>query len=144
VKRLAHAATGFAYVEILVAVLLLAVCALPAANAVRNALSAADGVPARAYQLRCMRDLMETVLAEPYPNLLAAMQAAKAGASKPTYSDPDTGSGNGCIKRKVVIDVYEQNGISETAKTTPLLRIDVMPADTGDWPGYSFTTLVGP
>ena len=124
---------GFAYVEILIAVLLLALCALPAANAVQNALNAADVVPAKATELRCMRDTMEAVLAEPYANLLAAQN----GTNETLYTKP---AGNGCIERKVFIDVYQQNGTGDTARSTVLLRVDVVSPKTD----YSFTTLVAP
>ena len=132
-KRAADPAAGFAYVEIMVAVLLLALCALPAANAIQNALAAADVVPAKAIELRCMRDTMETVLAEPYARLLAAQK----GTAPTAYS---AAAGDGCIERKVFIGVYQQNGNGDTATSTALLRVDVVSAQTN----YSFTTLVGP
>ena len=132
-KRARVLAAGFAYIEVLVAVLLLALCAVPAANAVRNGLNAADAVPAKANELRCMRDMMETVLAEPYAKLLAA----KNGRSPTAYS---AGEGGGCVERRVYIDVYLQNGISDTARSTALLRGDVVSPQTR----YAFTTLVGP
>jgi Tfp pilus assembly protein PilV len=132
-KRRADFAAGFAYVEVLVAVLLLALCAVPAANAVKNGLNAADVAPARAKALRCMRDKMEAVLAEPYENLLKAQN----GTQKTSYSE---NAANGCVTRQVYIDVYQQNGIDDTAKSTALLRVDVVSPDTN----YSFTTLVSP
>lgn len=132
-KRARALAAGFAYIEILVAVLLLALCAVPAANAVRNGLNAADAVSAKANELRCMRDMMETVLAEPYARLLAA----KNGRSPTAYS---AAAGGGCVERRVYIDVYLQNGIGDTARSTALLRVDVVSPQTQ----YAFTTLVGP
>ena len=125
-----RSAAGFAYVEILVAVLLLALCALPAANAVRNGLTAADVVPARLAELRCMRDMMETVLAEPYEKLLLA----ENGNRQSTYSKPKDGR---CIERQVYIGIYEQTG---AARSSALLRVDVVSPDTS----YAFTTLVSP
>jgi Tfp pilus assembly protein PilV len=118
---------------VLIAVLLLALCALPAANAIQNGLAAADAAPTRAKALRCMRDKMETVLAEPYDNLLAA----QSGNQKTSYSE---NAGNGCPERKVYIDVYKQDGFGVTASATALLRVDVVSPDTS----YSFTTLVAP
>jgi len=127
-------AAGFAYVEVLVAVVLLALCAVPAANAVKHALNTADIAPARAMALRCMRDKMESVLAEPYENLLTAQN----GTQKTAYSEKATA--NGCVAREVYIGVYQQNGSDDTAKSTALLRVDVVSPDTN----YSFTTLVAP
>lgn len=133
-KPVAGLAAGFAYVEILIAVVLLALCALPAANAVRNGLNAVEIVPTRANELRCMRDLMETVLAKPYADLLAA----KKGKQPTSLSVAD--QVNGCVERQVYIDVYEQDGSDDTAKSTALLRIDVVSSKTD----FAFTTLVGP
>jgi Tfp pilus assembly protein PilV len=130
VKRPARLPAGFAYVELLIAVLLLALCALPAANAVRNGLNAAEVVPARAKQLHCMRNMMETVLAEPYEKLLSFENGDKISA----YPVPE---GDGCVERQVYIGVYEQNG---GARSTALLRVDVVSPDTD----YAFTTLVSP
>lgn len=133
-KRAVSPAAGFAYIEVLVAVLLLALCALPAANAVRNGLNTATIAPARMKALRCMRDKMESVLAQPYANLLAA----KNGISQTTYSEA---AGNGCDRRWVFIDVYQGNtNTSNTGDITALLRVDVVSPDTG----FSFTTLVSP
>jgi Tfp pilus assembly protein PilV len=126
-------ASGFAYIEVMVAVLLLALCALPAANAVKNGLNAADAAPTRAAALRCMRDKMETVLAEPYANLLAA----RNGNQPTTYSDAAVG---GCVTRKVYIDVYPSSASVDASGWTALLRVDVVSPDTS----YSFTTLVAP
>jgi Tfp pilus assembly protein PilV len=133
VKRAADFASGFAYMEVLVAVLLLALCALPAANAIQNGLAAANAVPTRAKALRCMRDKMEAVLAEPYDNLLAAQN----GNQKTSYSE---NAGGGCVERRVYIDVYKQDGFGVTASETALLRVDVVSPDTS----YSFTSLVAP
>lgn len=128
-----YSLAGFAYVEILIAVILLALCALPAANAVRNGLSAVDAVPAKARELRCMRDMMESVLAEPYANLLAAQK----GSRQTDYSRATT---DDCVERKVFITEYERYGNDDTAHATVLLRVDVVsPASQ-----YAFTTLVSP
>jgi len=132
-KRRLERAAGFAYIEVMVAVLLLALCALPAANAIKTGLTAADAVPSKAAARRCMRDKMEAVLAEPYANLLAA----RNGKLPTTYSE---GAANGCVARSVYIDVYPPNGSIDAAGWTALLRVDVVSPDTN----YSFTTLVAP
>jgi Tfp pilus assembly protein PilV len=134
VKRAVAPRPGFAYIEVLIAVLLLALCALPAANAIQNGLSAASAAPSRAKALRCMRDKMEAVLAEPYDKLLAAQNGNQPVGA---YSEAANG---GCVARKVYIDVYKQDGFGETASATALLRVDVVSPDTS----YSFTTLVAP
>ena len=133
-KRALDLAAGFAYIEVLVAVLLLALCALPAANAVKNGLNAADAAPRRAAALRCMRDKMEAVLAEPYANLLAARNGNQPATR---YSESADG---GCVERRVYIDVYPAGGSVDAAGWTALLRVDVVSPETS----YSFTTLVAP
>jgi Tfp pilus assembly protein PilV len=132
-KRALEHAAGFAYIEVLVAVLLLTLCVLPAANAIKNGLNAADAAPARAAALRCMRDKMEAVLAEPYANLLAA----RKGKQQTSYTEL---AGGGCVERRVYIDVYPSNGSIDASGWTALLRVDVVSPDTS----YSFTTLVAP
>jgi Tfp pilus assembly protein PilV len=132
-KRALELAAGFAYIEVLVAVLLLALCVLPAANAIKNGLNAADAAPDRAAALRCMRDKMEAVLAEPYANLLAA----RKGKQQTSYTES---AGSGCVRREVYIDVYPSNGSIDASGWTALLRVDVVSPDTN----YSFTTLVAP
>jgi Tfp pilus assembly protein PilV len=133
-KRALELAAGFAYIEVLVAVLLLALCALPAANAIKNGLNAADAAPNRVAALRCMRDKMEAVLAEPYANLLAARKG------KPSATAYYEAAGGGCVERQVYIDVYPPNGSVDASGWTGLLRVDVVSPDTN----YSFTTLVAP
>lgn len=134
-RRVVELAAGFAYIEVLVAVLLLALCALPAANAVMNGLNAAGAAPTRAAALRCMRNKMESVLAEPYANLLAAQN----GRAQTRYSEPKD---EVCVERRVFIGVYQQQsgGSLDTASSTVLLRVDVVSPGTP----YSFTTLVSP
>ena len=129
-KRVADPATGFAYIEVLVAVLLLALCALPAANAIQNGLNAANAAPTRAKALRCMRDKMEAVLARPYAELLAVQNGNQ---SVDTYFEAAVDGG--CIERRVFIGLYPQAG-----GEMPLLRVDVVSPATS----YSFTTLVAP
>jgi Tfp pilus assembly protein PilV len=132
-KRALELAAGFAYIEVLIAVLLLALCALPAANAIKNGLNAADAAPGRAAALRCMRDKMEAVLAEPYANLLAA----RKGKQQTSYTES---ADSVCVRREVYIDVYPSNGSIDASGWTALLRVDVVSPDTN----YSFTTLVAP
>lgn len=74
---------GLLYVEVMIAVLVLAIAAVPALDALRTATrsNAADDVDADAARAR---DKMEEVLARPY----AELDAARAGASTATaYSD---------------------------------------------------------
>jgi prepilin-type N-terminal cleavage/methylation domain-containing protein len=136
---------GFSFVEIMVAVLLLALCAAPLANALKTGLDASTIGAAKALELRCMKNQMETVLAEPYQNL---WNAARGKDTPSAYSRAADAACPG-IARNVYIAKYEhENGKSpvflneSTAGAqrleTALLYITVSSPDTG----YTFTTLV--
>lgn len=60
---------GFAYVEVLVAALMVALLAMPAADAIKNGIDGNRVSQTKAIELRCVRNQMETVLAEPYLSL---------------------------------------------------------------------------
>jgi prepilin-type N-terminal cleavage/methylation domain-containing protein len=149
---------GFSYIEIMVALLVLGICAVPAADAIRNGATAAQVAAAKAKELRCMKSHMEWVLAEPYQNLAAA--ATEDGSHSPAYSRAEDAS---CIARYVFIARYERKyqtaeKLLTTANSTALerdnamLRITVAPTSpTETDPAvaaatsgrtYSFTTLV--
>lgn len=137
--RTAGKCGGFSYVEVLVAVALLALCAVPLADAVRNGLNAAGIGEAKALELRCMKNTMETVLAEPFDTL---WNAASGNNVASAYSQP---AGNGCGSRDVFIAKYEHR-INSAPKVLSagdpgddaLLLVTVSsPAS-----GYTFATLV--
>ena len=81
-----RACAGFSYVAVLLAIVLLALCAAPAADAVRNAVNAPAVSARHLDSLLCLKSRIETVSAEPYQSLLLAA----AGAAIPTnvYSLP--------------------------------------------------------
>jgi Tfp pilus assembly protein PilV len=132
-----HLARGFAYVEVLVAALILGLCAVPAANALRNGLDAGPAGSAKAAELYCVRNLMETVLAEPYMSLNTA-----AGTSNYNLTVDDT-----CALRTVTIERKLFDGAKLTdlpasatneQRDTALLKIKV--EMTGS--PYAFSTVV--
>ncbi len=98
---------GFAYAEVMIAALILALCAVPAADAIKNGLDAATVGQSKAAELRCVRNLMETVLAEPYFNLNAAAEAAD-GNGVTRYSLPKDGA---CDVRTVKITLHRFGGV---------------------------------
>jgi len=98
---------GFAYAEVMIAALILALCAVPAANAIKNGLDAATVGQSKAAELRCVRNLMETVLAEPYFNLNAAAEAATSDGVT-SYSLPRDGA---CDVRTVRITLHRFEGV---------------------------------
>ena len=81
----ARAAAGMTLLEAVFALLLLSVCLIPAANALRGAINVPADSALAARELDCVSTLMESVLAEPYGNLYAAVGEPDAPS---TYSTP--------------------------------------------------------
>jgi prepilin-type N-terminal cleavage/methylation domain-containing protein len=138
-RRRSH---GFSFVEILVAVAVLALCAMPLADAVRNGIAASAIGADKARELRCMKNMMETVLAEPYQKLWDAALGKDIASS---YSQPADAS---CIARNVYIARYEYeygkspvflDASASTARQESAMLYVAVSAPNGT---YSFTTLV--
>lgn len=137
--RLPANCNGFSYTEVMVAVVLLALCAIPLADAVRNGLNAAGIGEAKAQELRCMKNMMETVLAEPFDTLWAEAHGNSVATS---YSKA---AGGGCVDRNVYIAKYEHR-LNSDPKVLP----DLDPADdtlllvtvSSTATGYTLATLV--
>jgi prepilin-type N-terminal cleavage/methylation domain-containing protein len=136
---------GFSLVEIMVAVLLLAICAVPMGNAIRNGIAASGTASDKARELRCMKNMMETILAEPFYKL----SDAALGISQPSsYSLPADGT---CPVRQVFIAPYEDElgsgagkdpvfvSLNDEARRELALLYITVAAPNG---GYAFTTLV--
>lgn len=128
-------AGGFTLLEVLCATILLAVCLVPAVNALRGAVRAPVDSAAAARKLDCVSSLMETVLAEPYVRLLAVAQ------SSTDYPDPGAA---GCPPRKVVITRYgnESNRKVTAGNSNYLLYVSVGLANAADGNPFTLTTLV--
>jgi type II secretory pathway pseudopilin PulG len=130
-------AAGFAYVEVLVAAVMVALLAMPAADAIRNGIDASRVSQAKAAELRCVRNRMETVLAEPYLNLnLAAGTTAYNLAA-----DAHCGNRTVVIARKLFDGANLADlapGAGEEQLNTALLTVKVS-MDTSD---YTFSTVV--
>lgn len=132
---------GFSFVEIMIALLLLAVCALPMAEAVKNGVTASAVATESARELRCTKNTMESVLAEPYDKL---SNAALGKDTASGYSQPKDGA---CLARKVYIARYEREyGKSEyflkTSDSSARLEAALLYITVASDNGFSFTTLV--
>lgn len=116
---------------------LLAVCLVPAANALRGAVQAPGASAAAAHNLDCVVTLMETVLAEPYARLQSL--ATSSGVANYPSDDPN------CPARSVTIWRYGNNN---TGKIGPggngdyLLYVSVALKNPADGNPYTLTTLV--
>lgn len=141
--KIRRRAPGFSFVEILVAVAVLALCAAPLASAVMNGVNASRIGTAKARELRCMRNTMETVLAESYQTLSNAARGKDLPAAYVPAADPSCD-----IARTVTIAQYEyEHGKSpvfldasagEDRLAMAMLYVTVSSPDSG----YTFTTLV--
>ncbi len=139
----------------MVALLVLGICAVPAADALRTGANAALVAAAKARELRCLKSHMESVLAEPYQNLA---EAAREDGRPTTYSLGDDGA---CGPRFVFIARYERKyqmaeKFLTTSNSTAIERDNAMlhitvastdptdpaPAASANGGSYSFTTLV--
>lgn len=133
---------GFSFVEIMVAVVLLAICAVPMGDAIRNGIMASTVGADRARELRCMKNTMETILAEPYPTL---WKAAKGKDSAADYALPDDPSCANVV-RSLNIALYEQSGSQPpallTSTTTSRRESALLFVSLSSDKGYSFATLV--
>lgn len=131
------AAAGMTLLEALLALVLLSVCLIPAANALRGAIAVPADSALAAQHLDCVSTLMENVVAEPFGDLLAAAGEPDAAAR---YS---TVAGTQCPAMTVTITRY---GNDRTRKVGPggtsdhLLRVTTsLAAPDGRFP---LTTLV--
>lgn len=131
------AVQGFAYVEVMIAAVILALCALPAADAIRNGIDANRIGQSKAAELRCVRNQMETVLAEPYFNLNQA-------AGTTAYNLAADGT---CAARTVALSLKQFDGANLTdlaptatseQKNMALVQVKV----TLDNSSYSFSSVV--
>lgn len=133
--------SGFSYIEVVLALLLLGVCVAPAVDAVKNAVAAPQIAEDAARALLCVNSHVEKILAEPYQNLLNA--AGDITVASTTYSlaaDAD------CPARNVYIARYNPDATpSFVASDTGLLYLTVSSPDPSVTPPgttFAFTTLV--
>lgn len=137
-RRVPESAAGFTLLEVVVAMALLAVCLLPAATALRDAVRGPAEMSAAARNLECVSSLMETVLAEPYGRLLSL--ATNSGpANYPVPADP------GCPPRTVTISRYATDitrRIGPGGSSDYLLYVSVQLTNAADGNPFTLTTLV--
>ncbi|QBE65460.1 prepilin-type N-terminal cleavage/methylation domain-containing protein [Pseudoduganella lutea] len=134
-----RAAAGMTLVEAVVALLLLSVCLVPAANALRDALAAPGNTAQAGRDLDCVSARMETVLAEPYHRLLAAARTLTTASS---YSTDAT---TACPAVSVFIARYGNDSTITLGTRNAgdnLLYVGVRLADTNAGNQFPLTTLV--
>ena len=129
-------AAGFTLFEVIAAVLILGLCLVPAANALRSAVGTPAVAAGAAHNLDCVGSLMETVLAEPYSHLLPVAKGTVAYPIPPDTTCPD---------RTVVVALYGNDTtgqIGPGATDEDLLYVSVALSTPIDGASYTLTSLV--
>ena len=104
---------GFAYIEVLIATLLIVVTLLPAMQALYPAVAGAGVHGTRVEDHYQLVSRLEELLAEPFADLDAAATAAGNETTPTTYSDVMTASGG----RQISLDVFLSRYDSDNADT---------------------------
>lgn len=122
---------GLAYVEAVLATVLVAVLLAPALNALSIGLMGQAVINTQTSQTLALQSKLDEVLAKPYSELLAETTAVGGNTTtsiSPTLSDPP-----GAPRR--IVTIYRTNGSDISVTDTGLLRIRVVwedaPADSG-------------
>ena len=123
--------------EIMVAVVVLAVCAVPMGAAIRNGIAASTVGRDKARELRCMKNTMETILAAPYQILWEASMK-DGGVTYPLPEDAACAD----IVRTVSITMADFSGTTPRAATASERETALLQVTATSSKGYSFTTMV--
>lgn len=112
---------GLSYVEVLIAVVIVAVCLVPALDALRDGISAAGTQRSHTINQQRLKTRMEQVLANRFTALDAAAMAAgnNPSATVAAYSDAA-----GAAER-LLVTLYRYDGSAATGADTGLLWIKV-------------------
>ena len=113
---------GFAYVEVLVATLLIVVTLLPAMQALYPAVEGAGIHGSRAEDHYQLVGRLEELLAEPFADLDAAATAAGNETTPTTYSDVVTARGGRQISLNVFLSRYDSDNAD--ADNDPFTGVD--------------------
>lgn len=129
--------------EIMIAVTLLAICAVPMLDAIRNSIAASGMVANKARELRCVRNTMETVLAMPYQTLWNAAPGQDAVVDLALPPDAACDSTPLITVSRVEFDNTTKKLIPlDPAATGEQLETPLLYVSVGARDGYAFTTLV--
>jgi len=122
-------AAGFAYLEVLVAVAVLAVLLAPAMEGLYTGLRSSEAYVVRAAEDQRLVDKMEEVLAQSFDTLAAAAEAAGSAAiPSDTFSDPVTDPG----RRVVFLSYYDGDNQAFVTNPTGLIWVRVQMTGRSD------------
>ena len=127
---------GFAYVEVLVAMMLLVIALVPAINALTDGVRGSTLEPARRHLI--LRNKMEEVLSKPFADLYAGTSASCSTPTTATYSD-DSGNSD---RRMVLRYRYSYSSNACTTSDTGVLLIKVYYEADGGVAASALQTLV--
>ena len=134
---------GFSFIEIMIAVGLLAICAVPMGEAIRNSIAASSIVAGKARELRCVKNTMETVLATPYQTLWNAAPGQGVAVDLALAPDAACDSAPLITVARVEFDNTTKKLIPlDAAATGERLESPLLYVSVGARDGYAFTTLV--
>ncbi len=122
---------GFSYVEVLVAVALIAVCLVPAIQALQSGILGASVHEELALDQYALVTKMETVLAEPFGTLDAAGLAAGNPAAPPNPTPPYSTSPFLVYVARFDADDADGDGLPHTGAEDDILWVRVESEDTG-------------
>ncbi|OIQ96181.1 hypothetical protein GALL_218100 [mine drainage metagenome] len=120
-RLLRHRQGGLSYVEALIAVVIFAVCLVPAVDALRDGLSAADALRPQAVNQQRLEARLEEVLANRFATLDDAAMAAgnSPSAIAAAYSDAAGGTD------RLLVTLYRYDGSGLTGSDSGLLWVRV-------------------
>ncbi len=117
---------GFSYVEVLVATVLIAVCLVPALQALQPALLSTRVREAYTVDHLALRSKMEEVLAEPFAHLAAAEAAAGSYLVPTHYSDTITATDGRLISRNVFMAKYDGDGDGTPDPGLLMVKVEIL------------------
>ena len=127
----------------MVAVVLLAICAVPMMDAIRHGITASSVAETKARELRCIKNTMETVLAMPYQTLWNAAPGQGTPTTLALPLDAQCASAPTVTVARVEYDSAAKKLVPlDAAVTGERLESPLLSVTVGAKAGYSFTTLV--
>ncbi|MEE8428501.1 MAG: hypothetical protein V3S33_03250 [Gammaproteobacteria bacterium] len=117
-----HWQAGFSYVEVLIATVLIAVCLVPALDALQAGLKSSEVQAGYIEDHFYLTGKMESVLAEPFSNLFAATTPEGTAVAPSSYSDTVTTPQGRTVTRQVFLRPY--GGDNADADNDPFTGTD--------------------
>jgi type II secretory pathway component PulJ len=105
---------GFSYVEVMAATLILALCLVPAMEALEASGKTARVPESLGVDRYHLLDKMEWILTQPFNDLDAAAQAAGSESTASSYSDLITSTDGRSLTRNVYLSRYDGDNLDDS------------------------------